>query len=537
VCPIRKLGGLRIIKKNILYGIVVVLIIASCDTSRKQDTGAQDKEAEAVPKAPQAKAQELDGKQLARQYCAGCHLYPDPELLDKHTWETYVLTRMGHYYGIYESDTTRDFLLERGRPREIVERKQVFPLQPSLDSTIFEKIKTYYVEEAPEDLALPDYPKPTKGIPGFKVKIPSYKVKQPMTSMVRFGNNNTIHIGDAGRSMYSILDAEMKMIRSAPVPQGAVWVEEHNGRTFVLAMGAFNPTDMDNGALLEMPDADITRTRLLVEGLQRPVHLAVGDMDGDGQDEFIICEYGKHTGALAWYKRQANGAYTKHVLRDQPGATKVYLRDMNGNGRLDVISLFGQGDEGIFIFWNQGNGRFVEEPLIRFPPSYGSSYFDLFDYNGNGHLDIIYTAGDNADYDPILKPYHGIRIFENDGHNRFKEVFFYPMHGAYMAVPHDFDGDGNMDIAAISFFPDFEEGADRGFLLLKNQGNMEFSPYTFDEVIDGRWIVMDVGDIDGDGDLDIILGGMVFGTDYQDAFDRWMEKGIPYLMLENQAIR
>ncbi len=529
---------MKINKECLLYGffgIIAVIMVVSCDTSKKQDTRVTKKE-EIAPIAPQVPEEELDGHQLSRRYCAGCHLYPEPDLLDKHTWETYVLPRMGNYFGIYEADTTREFLLERGRPREIVERKKVFPLEPSLDTAIFEKISSYYLEEAPGQLNLPDYPAPHKGIPNFKVNIPPYKVKQPMTSMVRFGKNNIIHTGDAGRSMYSIMNAEMKVLRSAPVPQGAVWVEEGE-RTYVLAMGAFNPTDMDNGALLEMPEADIARARLLVEGLQRPVHMAVGDLDGDGQDEFVICEYGKHTGALAWFKKQTNGGYSKQVLRDQPGATKVYLRDMNGNGRLDVVSLFGQGDEGVFIFWNQGNGRFVEEPLIRFPPSYGSSYFNLFDINGDGHLDIIYTAGDNADYDPILKPYHGIRIFENDGHNRFKETFFYPMHGAYMAVPHDFDGDGNMDIAAISFFPDFEKGADQAFLFLKNQGDMEFYPYTFDEVRDGRWIVMDVGDVDGDGDVDIILGGMVFGTDYQDAFDRWMDKGIPYLLLENQAIR
>ena len=31
------------------------------------------------------------------------------------------------------------------------------------------------------------------------------------------------------------------------------------------------------------------------------------------------------------------------------------------------------------------------------------------------------------------------------------------MHGAYNAIPRDFDKDGDLDIAAISFFPDFKE--------------------------------------------------------------------------------
>ena len=46
----------------------------------------------------------------------------------------------------------------------------------------------------------------------------------------------------------------------------------------------------------------------------------------------------------------------------------------------------------------------------------------------------------------------------NDGKNNFREAWFFPLNGAYKAVAPDFNKDGNMDIAAISYFPDYDSG-------------------------------------------------------------------------------
>ncbi|WP_431214812.1 FG-GAP-like repeat-containing protein [Puia sp. P3] len=90
--------------------------------------------------------------------------------------------------------------------------------------------------------------------------------------------------------------------------------------------------------------------------------------------------------------------------------------------------------------------------MLRWPPSYGSSYFELADFNGDGFADIVYTCGDNADFSPVLKPYHGVYIYLNDGHNSFRPWYFFPINGCYKAVARDFDGDGDLDLAAIAFF-------------------------------------------------------------------------------------
>src|SRR2546430_7168269 len=41
-----------------------------------------------------------DGERLARVYCAACHTFPDPALLDKKTWESGVLPQMARRTGV-----------------------------------------------------------------------------------------------------------------------------------------------------------------------------------------------------------------------------------------------------------------------------------------------------------------------------------------------------------------------------------------------------------------------------------------------------
>src|SRR5205085_10544019 len=149
-----------------------------------------------------------------------------------------------------------------------------------------------------------------------------------------------------------------------------------------------------------------------------------------------------------------------------PGAIKAYPYDYNKDGKTDILALFAQGEEGIFLYTNKGDGNFEEKRLIRFPALYGSSYFELADFNKDGYPDILYTCGDNADYSTIFKPYHGVYIFLNDKTNHFIQKYFFPINGCYKAIARDFDGDEDLDIATISYFPDFVHQPEDGFVYL-----------------------------------------------------------------------
>ncbi|MBX2840269.1 MAG: hypothetical protein KTR26_00755, partial [Flammeovirgaceae bacterium] len=122
--------------RNIFFGAYILLIslsMASCNLN--QQSGEEKKGAE--------------GEKLAHQYCGSCHAFPQPELLIKSSWENYVLPRMGYMLGIYSILEERNDLIEKGRGGEIVESQNIFPEKPIIDVTDWEKIKKYYLDNAP----------------------------------------------------------------------------------------------------------------------------------------------------------------------------------------------------------------------------------------------------------------------------------------------------------------------------------------------------------------------------------------------------
>ena len=103
------------------------------------------------------------------------------------------------------------------------------------------------------------------------------------------------------------------------------------------------------------------------------------------------------------------------------------------------------------------------------------------------------------------------------------------------AIAEDFDLDGDIDLCAISFFPDYREHPEEGFVYLEKT-DKGYTASTFEEINLGRWIVMDHEDYDQDGDEDLILGSLAFEVIGNDTLiDHWMKQGLPFVLLENTA--
>jgi hypothetical protein len=97
-------------------------------------------------------------------------------------------------------------------------------------------------------------------------------------------------------------------------------------------------------------------------------------------------------------------------------------------------------------------------------------------------------------------------VFRNDGKLKFTEAVYYRMHGAARSVVHDFDGDGDPDIAAISLFPQWKYDEPETFVYLENKGGMKFEPQSISRDFFSVWCSIEAADVNGDGRTDIVLG-------------------------------
>jgi hypothetical protein len=275
-------------------------------------------------------------------------------------------------------------------------------------------------------------------------------------------------------------------------------------------IGHFFPREEPRGQVLFVEHTqDGLRRHEIVSQLPRATDVQLADLNGDGLTDFTLSAFGNFVGRFSWFRGNPDGTYTENILIRQPGAIASRIHDFNGDGHPDIAVLVAQATEALYIFMNDGSGRFKQHTIFQRQPSWGHSNFELADFNGDGQMDLLVTNGDNADFDrESTRPYHGIRIYLNQGDLRFEESFFFHLNGAYKAVARDFDQDGDLDIAAISFFPDYAHSPRESFVYLENLGDLNFSASTFPECIAGRWLTMDVGDLDGDGYEDIVLGSL-----------------------------
>ncbi|HEY1053548.1 MAG TPA: VCBS repeat-containing protein [Emticicia sp.] len=463
---------------------------------------------------------------LAEKHCGSCHLFPTPNLLDKNNWEK-VLPKMGLLMGVQSE-------IKRQTKIDLIEQNNI-PTKPTILEEDWARIKKYYVAKSPYSLNFPLSSITTGEGKLFKgMSHMPYSQKMPNITCIKIDTaKHLTYAADEINQEIWILDKESNVVRQIPgnAAISDIQLLKDNGVLLTYMGNSIDPALKHYGYVKALSPSI---SEILLTNLYRPTQTISINLDENPDEEFVINEFGVLKGSLAVWKKTGN-IFEKHIIENTSGAIKTIPIDFDKDGKLDLITLFGQGDERIVWYKNNGNLQFTPTILMRFPPVYGSSSFELVDMNKDGLLDILYTAGDNSDYTIELKPYHGVYIFTNQGKNTFKQTYFYQMNGAYKAVARDFDLDGDLDIASIAFFVDYFEKTPKDFVLFeKNQG--KFTPKALNIKTFGRWLVMDTGDIDGDGDEDIVLGNHPIGTTPGTLLKEWTKaKGVLYLI--NQSAK
>lgn len=470
-----------------------------------------------------------EGQQLAQQHCGTCHLIPSPDLLDKETWVKHVLPAMAPNLGL---EVYPGGVYYAGQKAAITFDK-------------WQKLIAYYQTLAPAKLEVSSPPTPaTNDWAVFSLQKPQTNTTQvAMTTMVSVDTiGHQLYSSDALRSDLSHWDPHLrptlfKQLRSAAVHATFFRDDKGNERGLLTSLGTMRAADIAKGELITV---DLSGKRgadssAIATDLPRPLQSIPADFNKDGLMDWIVCGFGHLRGGLYWLKQQPNHTFSKLPIKEIAGASQATVGDFNADGWPDLIVLFAHADEGVWLFLNNKKGGFTERNLLRFPSVYGSTSFQVVDFNKDGLLDLLYTCGDNSDYSKILKPYHGLYVYLNQGDFRYKQAYFYPINGCTKAIAADFDQDGDLDIATIAFFADFQRNPAEGCLYFEQQKLLQFRPHALPVSTYGRWICMDVNDVDQDGDADIVLGNFSKTFIIQEGVKPTWDTHLPLIVLKNKT--
>lgn len=298
----------------------------------------------------------------------------------------------------------------------------------------------------------------------------------------------------------------------------------------VAVLGKLFPSNDRIGSVvvLENTGREIFVRHDLLDSVPRVSDARAADLDGDMDLDLVITHFGYNEGELRWMENVGPWQYESHVLQTLAGGIHGIIADFNGDRAMDIVLLVSQQFEAIFIFFGDGKGNFRENKIYSSGnPDFGSAGIWLADLDLDKDLDVLYCNGDAFDYSPPRPwPWHGVQWLESIGGEKFRNHRLVDFGGAVNAQPADFDGDGDVDIFVSSAFNNWDTPQSQSLILLENVGKLQFVKHPLANA-PSHLQALAVGDVNGDGRLDLVTGGMHISEPY-DRVERvmlWLGNG------------
>ncbi len=459
-----------------------------------------------------------------RTLCGACHLFPPPEILPRVIW-----------------------------PKEI---ERMYALA-GLDATMTEyppaeMTLSFYQKHAPAELTLaPSYAQLGPGslrVEAFGVR-PGDVPPTPAIAYLKFahvlGNELPDLLACDMRHGVVLLhqlarpDEPVRVVGRVPFP-AHVEVADLDGDGFddllVADLGSFLPEDHRKGRVVWLrgrPNHQFEPVTLL-DRVGRVADVRAADIDADGDLDLAVAIFGwRSTGQVVLLENigeaDEDGVpyFEPIVLDPRPGAIHVPVVDLDGDGRLDVVAVLSQQFETVMAYLQRDDWDFEPRILFAAPhPDWGSAGIEVVDLDGDGDLDVVAVNGDTLD-NSVLKPFHGVYWLENQGTYPFTFHSLATLAGATKVRTADLDGDGDLDVAASSFLPQFPMATSRKPLNLESLIWIEqTAPRRFErhslETLHCDHPSLEVGDYDGDGDVDLVTGNFAVSPEKLGTIDHWL---------------
>jgi hypothetical protein len=222
-----------------------------------------------------------------------------------------------------------------------------------------------------------------------------------------------------------------------------------------------------------------------------------GDFNQDGHVDLVYQD--AYTGGnLHIMSGLGNGSFTEvqQVILPVAVGARITVADLNGDGSPDLIVGY-NGFESNFtppemtVLLNRGDGTFGQPIFTTYPtlaePETALQHLALGDFNGDGHLDFIFSGS------------AGIILMRGDGTGHFTpQVLFAVSNDTSLDVyTGDFNEDGKPDFAFNGYF---------GVYYSLNTGTGLFGPQTLTKVLTNPPTGFGVSDLNRDGHQDILYG-------------------------------
>ena len=326
------------------------------------------------------------------------------------------------------------------------------------------------------------------------------------------GQKNTVRwIRQAPRGVFTeqIIGEEI----AAPAHVSVADVYGH-GRSDILvaSMGQISPNNDRIGAViaLENLDGQHFRKRVLLDHVARVTDVRGANLSGhkNGMLDLVVGQFGYAQGETRWMENKGDWQFESHIVNTQSGCIHTPVADFDGDGQLDFAALISQEWEEVHWFRNLGSGQFRDSIVWGSTnEDYGSSGLEVADVNRDGKPDLIYTNGDGFDYSVTgPHPWHGIQWLEGGGDGTFKFHRVGNLPGAYTPCAADLNGDGFMDLLAVSCFADESNPNAVAMMAWLNDGHENFKPVALAHR-PYQFVTAAIGDLDGNGVPVIVTGG------------------------------